>query len=127
MIVRAVDETNSGCPFRAWKLYLQHDEYSEKDAATKKVRAAQAFLLKRGPPAGMDPEGERDALYVERRFSVDLEAVRRDEELLGAWGDFENNLNQCAEKVWAIFGLAKHQNVLDAVKKKLQGEAEECG
>ena len=118
--MRAVgdDAGSSGCPYEAWKLYLPHDEYAKGAAVAAQVKAAQVFLRGR-----RDAEGE-DELHREKRFSVDLREVAADERLREAWGDFEADLARSSERVWAVFSLARHQNVLDDTKAEMSRQAE---
>ena len=101
------------CPYRAWKLYLPTETYGPTGDLVKKLKAAREFLERTTSHLG------REELYRQKRFSLDQAVLLSDEVLKDSWADLESDLKETAEIVFGIFGLAKHQSVLDDLKREM--------
>ena len=108
------------CPFPAWRSYLPQLPYSATSSVLELLNPIAAFL--RTSAHWVD----REKLYQQRFFLLDLaelfgesgEAVA----LRAAWPGLEEELEEQAEKVCGIVGLARH-NMITGGGEEGQGAA----
>lgn len=109
---------SSTCPFKAWTLYLPWKRYSPATEEVKHLRVATEFI------ARVTAHLSIKELLRKKCFSLDLAHLLDDEKLRESWPNLRVDLEESSELVFGIFGLAKHQLILNEIaRKSSDGEA----
>ena len=96
------------CPYKAWTSYLPTLEYSDKGEIVKKLKAAEKYWKEND-----DNDKDMEELSRKRSVILDVTSLLEDRILNSNWPMFHDDLENQAELVFGIFGLAKHQLILN--------------
>lgn len=84
----------------------------------KKLKAAQHYT------ANCPNFPSMDNLEIEKSFSVDIKDLESNLALKSSWPTLLEEIKTDAEKVVGIFGLAKHQAILDQLEEELKSSGD---
>ena len=96
-------EAGARCPHPAWSHYLPDTAYSDTGPEVASIAAAAAFIQRQGLAAN------REAILEKRFFTVNIEQLVQDSQLAREWPQLGEQLEERAEHVAGILGLAMHQ------------------
>ena len=89
------------CPYLAWRQYLPDTVYSESCQEVSLMAAATGYIKDRDL-------ADREVLEEKRYFYLNIEQLLKDETLKQKWSELSEMLEERAEHVCGIFGLAMH-------------------
>ena len=97
-----------------WRNYISLTKYESDDFSTNKLQAAKDFLMSRSSEIETT-----DELFTLKKFSINYNDLISSELLKKKWSNLEKELDDNAELVLGIFGLARYD--LWATEVKIRG------
>ncbi|CAH0382120.1 unnamed protein product [Bemisia tabaci] len=111
-------QVNTG-PYKGWKLYFPEEAYRDGNPTVHKIKVFELYIQKN--KQFYSPSN----IQNQKAFPVDVKSLIADEEFLGEWSSFNDELTNNPEHVLNSLSLAMHQYVLEELEKKLESEVDE--